>query len=216
MGLAALFFNSFIIGFSGAMMPGPLLAVDIAETPRAGWKTGPVISVGHAIAEIAIVVVLALGVAALSDNPWITRMIGVLGGAALLLMGGSMAYETLRRKISYEPTAVDRRAHHKLAGKGITATLSNPYWFIWWATIGLALLVQAQEFGWVGPVVFYFGHILSDFVWYTVVSVVLWRGSKLIMGTGLKVLILVCAAFLLYLGVQFIYDGLTGQMLVEI
>jgi len=212
MGLVALFFNSFVIGFSGALMPGPLLAVDIAETPRSGWRAGPVVSVGHAIAEIAVVIVLAIGAAAIAGNAWITRTIAIVGGAALLLMGGTMVWDTLRRKIAYESTAQERHSHHKLAGKGITATLSNPYWFVWWATIGLALLVKSQQFGWVGPVVFYFGHILSDFVWYTFVSFFLWKGRRLFMGSGLRVLILCCAAFLLYLGGKFIYDGWTGRM----
>jgi len=212
MELAALFLNSFLIGFSGAIMPGPLLAVDIAETPRHGWKSGPVLCIGHAIAEIGVVVVLALGVAAVASSPVVARTIGVIGGVALLLMGGSMAYDTLKKRISYEAAAQKKQAGYKLAGKGITASLSNPYWFIWWVTIGLALLVKAQEFGIIGPIVFYFGHILSDFVWYTIVSVLLWKGRKLIMGTGLKVLILGCAVFLLYLGGQFIYDGWTGQM----
>lgn len=212
MELIALFFNSFIIGFSGALMPGPMLAVDIAETPRHGWNTGPIICVGHAVAELVVVVILALGVAALASNPIVARVIGVVGGVALLFMGGSMAYETLRKRISYEIATADKNAGYKLAGKGITTSLSNPYWFVWWATIGLAWLVKAQSFGIWGPIVFYFGHILSDFVWYTVVSVLLWNGRKLIMGTGLKVLIMLCALFLLYLGGQFIYDGWTGQM----
>jgi threonine/homoserine/homoserine lactone efflux protein len=212
MELLALFFNSFVIGFSGAMMPGPLLAVDLAETPRHGWRTGPVISIGHAIAEIGVVVVLALGVAVVASHPMVVRTIGVVGGLALLLMGGSMAYETLKKRISYDTVGTGKQAGYKLAGKGITASLSNPYWFIWWVTIGLALLVRAQEFGIIGPIVFYFGHILSDFVWYTVVSVLLWKGRRLFMGSGLKVLILCCAAFLLYLGVSFIHDGWTGTM----
>ena len=212
MELAALFFNSFLIGFSGAMMPGPLLAVDIAETPRHGWKTGPVLSIGHAVAEIGVVVVLALGAAAVAGNPMVARTIGVVGGAALLLLGGSMAYDALRKRISYGSGADKATGGARLAGKGITASLSNPYWFVWWVTVGLALLVRAQEFGVIGPIVFYFGHILSDFVWYTVVSVLLWTGRELIMGMGLKILILGCAIFLLYLGGSFIYDGLTGAM----
>lgn len=212
MELALIFFNSFIIGFSGAMMPGPLLAVGIAETPRHGWQTGPVISIGHAIAEIIVVVLLALGVAALADSPVAARLIGVVGGLALILMGGGMIYDALEKRISYDPQEDTGGARRKLAGKGITATISNPYWFIWWATVGLALLVKSQHLGISGPVVFYFGHILSDFVWYTIVSILIWKGRRLIMGSGLRVLILCCAVFLLYLGGSFVYDGLTGVL----
>ncbi|UCC44043.1 MAG: LysE family transporter [Candidatus Zixiibacteriota bacterium] len=212
MELLGLFLNSFVIGFSGAVMPGPVLAVDIAETPRHGWKTGPVISLGHAISEIAVVIFLAVAVAVLTDNPVVTRVIASVGGVALLLMAGMMTYDTLRSRISYEAGSADLGSRAKLAGKGITTTLVNPYWYIWWATIGLALLVRAKEFGIAGPAVFYVGHILSDLVWYTAVSVTIWKGRKLLAGPRLKFLILICAAFLVYLGVKFMYDGLTGAV----
>ena len=169
MELFLLFFNSFVVGFSGALMPGPLLAVGIAETPRHGWQTGPVISAGHAVAEIFIVVALSLGLAALAQNGTVAAIIGIVGGTALIFMGVQMAYEIIRSKVNYEIVETEKGSSHKLAGKGITATLSNPYWFVWWATTGLAFLVKSLKFGIIGPVVFYLGHIQSEFVWYSVV-----------------------------------------------
>lgn len=210
MEFVSLFFNSFVIGFSGAMMPGPLLAVDIAETPRHGWKTGPVISIGHAIAEIAVVLLLALGVAAIAGQTTITRGIAVVGGLALLAMAGMMLWDTLKGRVSYQGGAVGSAGLLGLTGKGITTTVINPYWLVWWGTIGLALVLQSKQLGLFGPIVFYFGHILSDFVWYTVVSIILWRGRRLMVGAGLRVLLVGCALFLLYLGGKFIYDGLSG------
>jgi len=211
MELLLLFFNSFVVGFSGAMMPGPLLAVGIAETPRHGWQTGPIISIGHAIAEIFVVVVLSLGLAALAQSRIVTSIIGIVGGAALILMGISMGYDILKRKVNYEIVQQEKKSSHKLAGKGITATLSNPFWFVWWGTTGLAFLVKSLKFGFIGPVVFYFGHILSDFVWYSVVSVLIWMGKTLIMGRGMQILILACSVFLVYLGITFIIDGIAAQ-----
>jgi len=211
MELLLLFFNSFVVGFSGAMMPGPLLAVGIAETPRHGWQTGPIISIGHAIAEIFVVVVLSLGLAALAQSRIVTSIIGIVGGAALILMGISMGYDILKRKVNYEIVQQEKKSSHKLAGKGITATLSNPFWFVWWGTTGLAFLVKSLKFGFIGPVVFYFGHILSDFVWYSVVSVLIWMGKTLIMGRGMQILILACSVFLVYLGITFIVDGIAAQ-----
>lgn len=193
------------------MMPGPLLAVGISETPRHGWRTGPIISVGHAIAEIGVVLVLMAGVVAFADDSRVTKVISVLGGIALIGMGAMMIWDILKNKVKYNASADDEKKSQKLlAGKGITATLSNPFWFVWWGTVGLALLVDSQQVGVKGPVVFYFGHILSDFVWYTAVTVILWQGRRLIMGTGLKVLILACAVFLLYLGTKFFINGIIG------
>ena len=210
MELISLFLLAFGVGFSGAMMPGPLLAVDIAETPRHGWTTGPIICIGHGLAEIAIVVVLAWGFVALDQNQTLARVIAIVGGVALLIMGSMMAGDALRNRIAYSGEKPQRGSRRRLAAKGIVATLSNPFWFVWWATTGLALVVKSMEAGRVGAVVFYFGHVLSDFVWYTVVSILLWRGRNPIVGKGLRILILLCAAFLLYLGVIFILDGING------
>lgn len=190
-------------------MPGPLLAVGISETPRHGWRTGPVITIGHAIAEIGVVVVLMLGVVAVAHNTSVTKVISIVGGVALLMMGILMGWDTLRNKVQYEVAQNQPQIRgHLLAGKGITATLSNPYWWVWWGTVGLALLVDSQQAGIKGPVVFYFGHILSDLVWYSAVSIIIWQGRKLLMGTPLKVMLIACALFLIYLGGRFIYNGI--------
>ncbi|MEA2031526.1 MAG: LysE family transporter [candidate division Zixibacteria bacterium] len=213
MELISLFLLSFGVGFSGAMMPGPLLVVSIAETPRNGWATGAILSFGHAIAEIVVVAVLSFGMVAITNNSMATSIIGIVGGTALLWMGASMAYNTLRGRISYEIDSSGRTVRHRLAGKGIIATLSNPYWFVWWATTGLAFVIKSLKLGTAGPVVFYFGHIMSDFVWFTLVTILVWKGRKLMVGSGFKILILLCSAFLLWLGVSFIIDGINGYYL---
>ena len=97
MELATLFLTSFIVGFSGAMMPGPLLAVTIAETPRKGFLTGPILTGGHALAEIAVVVLLSLGLAVLADNETISRGIAIIGGAMLIFMGAGMIAQLLKK-----------------------------------------------------------------------------------------------------------------------
>jgi len=212
MGLLLVFFNSFVIGFSGAVMPGPLLVVGIAETPRSGWKTGPIISVGHAIAEIFVVVLLALGASLLATMPIVAQSIAIVGGLALIIMAVMMIRDTLGNRLNYSVDDTDRKSSSHLAGKGITATLSNPYWFIWWATVGLALLMQSQQYGIWGPIAFYFGHILSDFFWYTLVTIIIWKGRSILIGTGMKILLLSCSAFLLYLGGLFVINGIRGQI----
>ena len=211
MDLGWVFFNSFLVGFSGAMMPGPLLVVGISETPRHGWRTGVIISTGHAIAEIGVVLVLMLGIATFAKNEVVSQVIGIVGGTALILMGLAMGRDILKNRVSYDSIDSSQKGSRRLlAGKGISATLSNPFWFVWWGTVGLSLLVDSQRLGIEGPIVFYFGHILSDFVWYTAVSIILWSGRKLFVGKVLKSLILACAAFLVYLGITFLITGLSN------
>lgn len=207
MSLLALFFASFGVGFSGALMPGPLLTVDIAESTRKGFWTGPIIVGGHAIAELAVVVLLAIGLSEILASDMAFSIIGLLGGAALVLMGGAMMHDVLRKKISFDPDQPGSSSG-LLVGKGITASLSNPYWFVWWATVGSAFLSKSLSHGPAGPVVFYFGHIMSDFVWYTFVSFMISIGKRLLAGKPYYILISLCALFLLYIGVKFIVDAL--------
>jgi threonine/homoserine/homoserine lactone efflux protein len=207
MSLVTLFVSSFVVGLSGAMMPGPLLTVNIAEATRKGFWAGPILTGGHAVAELGVVVALAFGLSEFLASEKVFQVIGIAGGIALILMGAAMTYDIIRRKITFDP---DQRGSGSglLVGKGITASLSNPYWFVWWATIGSAFLSKSLVHGAVGPVVFYFGHIMSDLVWYGFVSFLISIGKKLLAGWPYYILISLCAVFLIYIGVKFIVDAL--------
>ena len=58
--LWGMFFKSFLIGFSGAMVPGTMLGVTIDGSLKKGWKAGPLIVLGHGILEILLIIVIAL------------------------------------------------------------------------------------------------------------------------------------------------------------
>lgn len=83
--------------------------------------------------------------------------------------------------------------------KGILTSLSNPYWFIWWATIGLAYLSLSLKFGIAGAVIFYLSHIMADLVWYTFVSVGVSHSRKFLAGKGYKILLYSCSIMLVFL-----------------
>ncbi len=207
MPLLLLFISSFWVGLSGALMPGPLLTVNIAEATRRGFWTGPILIVGHAIAELAVVLALALGLSALLASETAMTIIGLLGGVALVFMGSAMLYDIMRGKIKFDPDQPGTGSG-LLVGKGITASLSNPYWFFWWATVGSAFLSDSLVHGWIGPVVFYFGHIMSDLVWYSFVSSMIAGGKKLLTGKPFYILLTICALFLLFIGFRFMVEAL--------
>jgi threonine/homoserine/homoserine lactone efflux protein len=208
--------TSFIVGLSGAMMPGPVLSVTIEETAArvradAGARSrlgaalaGPLVVLGHGLLEILLVVAVTLGLGRLLTRGPVGGVIGVVGGAVLLWMGWGMlaGLRTLRLEGA---SGRGRRAHPVLAG--FLTSLSNPYWALWWATVGLGYIALSLQRGVVGLIVFYLGHILSDLAWYSSVSVTLALG-RVLTDRSYRGLVTACAVFLVGFAIYFGYAGM--------
>jgi len=94
--LMKLFITSWIVGFSGAMMPGPLLTVMVSETARRGARAGPLLMVGHALLELILVLALVLGLKGFLDNRYFIITVSIVGGGFLIWMGYGMLRDVLK------------------------------------------------------------------------------------------------------------------------
>jgi threonine/homoserine/homoserine lactone efflux protein len=215
LGFLGIFWAAFLIGFSGALVPGPVLTVTIREAGRRGPWAGPLVVLGHGITEIAITVALILGLSAIIDDPRTKTAVAMVGGVFMILMGASMLYR-LRSLGTEMAEAADRPPGRSATPVllGITTTLSNPYWFGWWGSIGASLLVASSSLGWWGVVAFVTGHVSSDLAWYTVVSVLVSMGLSYNRGLWYKVTFGVCGCFLVAVGIGFIAYALSLGLLL--
>ena len=170
-----IFTTSFVIAFSGAMMPGPFMTMTIGESVRRGPWVGPKMIVGHAILEIALLCALFFGLAPLFEKDIFFIVIALAGGAIMIWMAQSMFRSLSTLKIN---TAAKSNSGMNLYIAGILMSLANPYWIIWWATIGLAYVLHSQKLGFLGIAFFFFGHILGDLVWYSAISIAVGKGRK--------------------------------------
>jgi threonine/homoserine/homoserine lactone efflux protein len=207
--LPGIFFTSFIVALSGALMPGPLLTTTIGESSRHGSRAGPLLMIGHAVLELALVALVFLGLAPLLTKKTVTATISVIGSIILF----RLAYGMFRSlpTLSLDPSGTPlRRGHRRLVISGILVSLSNPYWSIWWATIGLAYILQARMFGITGVIVFFIGHILADFAWYSFISVSVGKGRKYFTPIIYRWLVAGCALFLVVFAVWFLVGGIRG------
>jgi threonine/homoserine/homoserine lactone efflux protein len=204
--LGGIFGTAFLVGLSGAMMPGPLLTVTVSEAARRGASAGPLLVLGHMLLESALVAGLALGLAALLTNPVVIGAIALAGGGMMGWMGQDMV-RTARHARLPRPGAAERRRLHPVAA-GILVSLCNPYWTIWWATIGIAYVIMGLSFGLAGIVAFFAGHILADFAWYTCVSVGVAKGRAFLSDRLYAWIIGLCGAGLVGFGLWFIRKGL--------
>ena len=166
--LIALFSTSLIIGFSGALMPGPLLTMVISGSARRGFWEGPALVLGHAVAEILIVVALAAGLSRLLKRNLVAGLIGLLGGAFLLWMGFDIVRSAWWGTVSLEQaTGVEAGLQLGPIITGIVVSISNPYWVLWWSTVGASYVAASVGRGPLGLGSFYLGHILSDLSWFS-------------------------------------------------
>jgi threonine/homoserine/homoserine lactone efflux protein len=202
--LVTIFFSSFIIAFSGALMPGPLLTATISESAQRGSVSGPLLIIGHGILEAGLIVVLLMGLAPYLKNDGVFAVIAVIGAAILLWMAFQMFRTLPSLSLSWEGQSVRK---NPLVIAGALLSIANPYWSIWWATIGLGYILYSWKFGLIGVFFFFCGHILADFVWYSMVSLAVARGRKFLNDRLYRALIGSCAAFLIVFACYFVYAG---------
>jgi len=202
-----IFISAFLIGFSGAMMPGPLLGVTIEGSLKRGYIAGPLVVLGHGILEFTLVFAMAFGLRDFFSNPIIAGLIGFLGGGFLAWMGYDMIKSSLKKTISLEDQKNGGMGHRNLVLAGIVVSATNPYFILWWASTGMESIRQAYTMGVLGILAFYFGHILSDFTWYVAISTAFSKGKKLMNDTVYRWVILCLGAFILIFSVRFIISG---------
>lgn len=206
MGLWTIFMTSLAMGFSGAIMPGPMLTVTINESLRRGAKVGPEIASGHALLELALVVAIFYGLGTYITWPVVKGSIGIIGGLFLFWMAYGILKETFHSgTLEFSEEGTDTGIRPWVAG--ITVTASNPYWFLWWATAGAGSLMIAANHGVLGAVCFYLGHILADYIWFAFVAYTIARGKKLFTPWVYRLVLGVCGFFLIGLAGYFVYSG---------
>jgi len=205
MPLAAIFISSFVIALSGALMPGPLLTVTVSESTRRGAIAGPLMILGHGILEILLVVALLAGLAPVLRRDDVFVVIALAGGVILMWMAVSMFRSLPGLRLDFEARQEKKQ---NLVVAGILFSLANPYWTIWWASIGLGYIMQSIKFGVLGVLSFFAGHILADLAWYAFISYGVARGRRFFSDTSYRRLIGGCAFFLIIFSCYFFWSGI--------
>ncbi|MDQ2088014.1 LysE family transporter [Herbivorax sp. ANBcel31] len=203
-----IFISAFIIGFSGAMMPGPMLGVTIDGSLRKGWVAGPLTVLGHGILEFILIIVMIFGLKDFFSNPTVAGIIGLFGAAFLAWMGYGMIKAGIKKSVSIEKQGADNSSGMKnlvLAGAIVSAT--NPYFIIWWSSAGIESVRQSLALGLIGILVFFVGHILADLTWYSAISVAFSKGKKLISDNVYCWIILFLGIFIVGFSIYFMVSG---------
>ncbi len=198
----------FVISLSGVLAPGPVTAATIAMGLRDS-RAGAKIALGHGIIELPLMLVIVAGFDIVLKNQAVQILIGVIGGAVLVWMGAGML-----RQLENADYRAEKHTRFGPFATGFVLSVSNPYFLLWWATVGLKLAVDARGLGAAAFVLFVIIHWTCDLVWLEALSFSSFKGSRVLGGKNLKIVLGICSAALIFFGVQFVYDSLikvTGQ-----
>lgn len=192
-----------IITASGALAPGPLFFATVSHGTKHGAKTGLVFSVAHTVVEFSLIMLFALGLLTVASEPIVKIVIGVIGGIVLIAFG---AFQ-IRNSIISKPDKIKnpKSSYRHLFLIGLAFTGLNPYFILWWLTVGAQLIIIALEFAALLGVVFMFiCHVWMDYVWLTGVAYFAKKGTNVMGLKWYKPLMIIFGVILIYFGLSFI------------
>ena len=201
MPFSAFLVQAILISLSGVMGPGPLTVVVVDEGARSP-RAGLLIALGHGVVEFPLMALIAVGLAPVLERPVVGAVVGLAGGVVLLWMGVGLL-RSIRGTIDTET----RRASSPFVA-GMLMSAVNPYFLVWWATVGATLVFRALEYGIWPFVIFAVVHWSLDVGWDYVLSAASHRGFRVLGPRFLKGVSLVAGLLLVFFGIRFVIEAL--------
>jgi len=195
-----------ITSLSGVMAPGPMFTVTLAKSLKSPWA-GVQVSLGHAVIEVPLILLVYFGLAQFFQNSAVQFALSVVGGGMIVWMGFDLF--RARRKLAREGKDTSYNAFIA----GILMSGLNPFFLVWWVTVGSLLLMNfLAAVGTWGLPFFVVVHWLCDLVWLSVVSFTIFKTHKFWRQGVQEWVFIVLSLALLYFGGQFIVKGIISYV----
>jgi len=203
-----IFIVSFLVALTGALSPGPVLTFTIYRSLKSerGYLAGLIITLGHATLEFALIIALLLGASFFLQNFIVYTTIGIVGGILLVIFGIMVIKDIYDKPIDINLAEIKEKDIKGFTGNsflgGIIVSLSNPFWTLWWAGIGLGLMISLnisfQDP--LGLLMFYLGHEMGDLIWFWPISIIVYLGGKSLNPKIYRWVLIICGAFMIFFG----------------
>jgi len=191
-----------IISVSGVMSPGPLFAANITYGLKEGFRSGIKIAIGHSIVELPLVILLGIGAFSLEIFPEFRVIISIFGAITLFGFAGIQIKSIFKKK-----GGISTKPKHGPIITGILFSALNPFFIIWWLTIGLKLISDAMlVWAFAGVLIVFVFHIWMDFVWLGMVAFFASKSVKIISNKNYKIIMAGLSLILIYFGITFLTD----------
>jgi len=189
------------ISLSGVMAPGPMTAATLVAGGRSR-HAGVMMALGHGVVEFPLMALIMFGMGSFFKLNGVKIGIGLVGGLFLAFMGIQMLREARESVLM----AVQGPSRGNIL-TGILMTGGNPYFLVWWATVGLTLATQASEYGVFAFGIFAVAHWLCDLVWLEVLSLASFKGSTFFKGKNQRWLLYICGGAMIFFAGMFLWDA---------
>ena len=188
------------ISASGVMSPGPLFTANIVYGLKEGKIAGLKIAMGHTVVEFPLIVFLGLGTISLETFPEYRILITVIGAIGLFVFAGLQIKSIFGKDFRNETNS---NKNSFLAG--ILLSALNPFFIIWWLTIGIVLITESIAlWGFSGILILFLFHIWMDYVWLFAVAGFASKAKNALSNNNYKILIVGLSILLVYFGIQFL------------
>ena len=193
-----------LISASGVLSPGPLFASTVIYGLKEKAEAGIKIAHGHVIVELPLVILLGLGIVTFVDFPQFRSIISIVGALALFVFAAVQIKDTVKKNV------LKIKPKHGPILSGIIFSALNPFFLVWWFTIGFKLISDAIEIWSIAGILIMFGlHIWMDYLWLGFIALFASKSSRIISDRKYKIMILIISGLLIYFGITFLVDGLT-------
>jgi threonine/homoserine/homoserine lactone efflux protein len=200
-GLISFILQAVVVSLSGAIAPGPVTAATLAAGTRSR-HAGGLVGIGHMIVEAPVLLLIAAGMSRLLIGKPVAIGIGLLGGTLLIVMAMQ-----LLRSIGQPDDCGGAPKPGSPILTGIVLTAGNPYFLLWWVTVGLAFATRAVELGALALVTFAIVHWLCDVVWLEILSFTSFKGTRLFGHRTQRIVLALCSFSMLAIGLAFLIDA---------
>ena len=194
-----------VLSTSGVLSPGPLFFANLIYGSNQGYYAGIKIANGHITIELLLIILLSFGLFGLSSFtavPAALRIVGMIGGIAIILFALAQILNITKRA-GYAADTINKNKNQdigygssyfylldKIGRKinlgplmvGMIFTAMNPFFVIWWLTVGLKLISDSiLLFGILkGVVILFLFHIWMDYAWLALTAYLISKGWSIV------------------------------------
>ncbi len=190
-----------LLSASGVLSPGPLFLANLIYGSKGGYHSGIKIALGHTIVELPLIIILALSIFEYSSftlTEESLRIIGLIGGIAIIIFSIAQIISIIRKREVIadihnkrsrnrdEATSLLNRMANRIEGRpiivGILFSAMNPFFIIWWLTVGLKLISDSiYLFGITeGIIILFSSHTWMDYAWLAITAYLISKGRTII------------------------------------